>query len=201
MIAYLIRYDCNPADAGLPDAGLAGPNVRRIAPQPDIGLNFLKAAKEYSLHTVVDTSGLVRWEILNSVLPYTDLFLIDLKCFTARRHKSLTGVDNKRIKTNLRYLLEAKAAIWVRIPLIAGCNDQPEEWKPAAEMIAALNADSTVHLLPYHRFGEDKYARLGKAYQLPGAEAPSTSQLDSLRRIFHNKGLRVSVKGMEKSQA
>lgn len=169
--------------------------------QPDFSLNFLKAAKENDLHTVVDTSGLVRWEVLNSVLPYTDLFLFDLKCFSARRHKALTGVDNELIKANLRRLLEVKAAVWIRIPLIAGCNDQPEEWEPAAEMIAGLNADSTVHLLPYHGFGEDKYARLGRAYQLPGAQPPSPSHLGSLCRIFQAKGLRVSVKGMENSEA
>jgi pyruvate formate lyase activating enzyme len=169
--------------------------------QPDFSLNFLKAAKESCLHTVVDTSGQVKWEVLKSALPYTDLFLIDLKCFTAQRHKSLTGLSNEQIKTNLRHLLEAKAAVWVRIPLIAGCNDQPEEWEPAAEMIAGLNKDIIVHLLPYHKFGEDKYSRLGKVYQLPGAQPPSSAHLDSLRRIFHDKGLRVSVKGMEKSQA
>jgi pyruvate formate lyase activating enzyme len=169
--------------------------------QPDFSLNFLKAAKENYLHTVVDTSCQVQWEVLKSALPYTDLFLVDLKCFTARRHKALTGVDNELIKANLRLLDEQKAEVWVRIPLIAGCNDQAEEWEPAAEMIAGLNTDITVHLLPYHKFGEDKYSRLGKVYQLPGAQPPPTAHLDSLRRIFQNKGLRVSVKGMEKSQA
>jgi pyruvate formate lyase activating enzyme len=68
-------------------------------------------------------------------------------------------------------------------------------------MIAELNTETTVHLLPYHKFGEDKYARLGKAYPLTGAQAPSAAHLDLLRRIFQGKGLPVSVKGMEKSPA
>ena len=42
-------------------------------------LEILKACKEQGIHTAVDTSGFVPWQTIERILPYTDLFLYDIK--------------------------------------------------------------------------------------------------------------------------
>ena len=42
-------------------------------------LALLKECQERRIHTAVDTSGFVPWAVLESVRPFVDLFLYDIK--------------------------------------------------------------------------------------------------------------------------
>jgi pyruvate-formate lyase-activating enzyme len=48
-------------------------------------------------------------------------------------------------------------------------------------------------LLPYHRFAEAKYQRLGRRYELAGCESPTPERLDALAQVVTRKGLRVKL--------
>ncbi|MEA3462328.1 MAG: radical SAM protein, partial [Bacteroidota bacterium] len=47
--------------------------------QPEDLLQLLEACKKHGLHTCVDTSGYASWEQFEAIVPFTDLFLYDLK--------------------------------------------------------------------------------------------------------------------------
>ena len=47
--------------------------------QPDALTELLKGCQAAGVHTAVDTAGNVLWESFEQVLPYTDLFLYDIK--------------------------------------------------------------------------------------------------------------------------
>ena len=47
--------------------------------QADFCTELLKALKEENIHTAVDTCGFVKREAIDKVLPYTDIFLYDMK--------------------------------------------------------------------------------------------------------------------------
>ena len=62
--------------------------------QPEFSRLFMKACKDRSLHTALDTSGHATWPILKSVLEYTDLVLFDLKHLSPQEH--LEGTQAQR---------------------------------------------------------------------------------------------------------
>jgi pyruvate formate lyase activating enzyme len=68
--------------------------------QYDFSLSILKAIKEYGIHTAVETAMFSSEEILLSFVPYTDLFLVDIKLLDNEEHTESTGVDNRVIKRN-----------------------------------------------------------------------------------------------------
>jgi pyruvate formate lyase activating enzyme len=157
----------------------------------------LGALRHRGIHTVVDTSGYVPWRVLAEITPRTDLFLYDVKCFDGELHRRLTGVDNRRIKSNLRKLLKRGTPVIVRIPVIPGCNDSPAELERVAEMIVEGDGATTVHLLPYHRFAEQKYGRVGRPFYLGGLAPPPPDQVRGFARIFEKRRIPVVVMGLE----
>ncbi len=120
--------------------------------------------KENGVHTAVDTAGNVAWEYFERILPYTDLFLYDVKCITEDLHKQGTGVSNRLILENLNKLVENKAKIIIRVPLIPEFNGSNEEIVKIRDYIKGLNVDK-VEILPYHAMGEHKWEAINKTTQ------------------------------------
>jgi len=169
--------------------------------QPDFTRALLAQAKREGLHTVVDTSGLGGWSVLESIIDDTDLFLYDIKCHDPELHKQLTGVSNRLIKANLENLLRCGADVILRMPLVAGLNDQEDEMVSLAKWLRALQPGLVLHLLPYHKYGEQKYESLGLKYSLLQPAPPQPDKLLKLTNIAEAHDLKTTIKGMEKSQA
>ena len=139
--------------------------------QIDALCELLKMCKEDGISTAVDTAGDVPFSAFEKILPYTDLFLYDVKAITEKLHLAGTGVSNVRILENL-VKLSGRADIIVRVPVIGGFNDTEEEIGKIADFLAPLRTRS-VECLPYHRLGEHKYAALGRAcesFRIPSQE-------------------------------
>ena len=143
----------------------------------------LKKCKENEIHTAVDTAGNVSWESFERILPYTDLFLYDVKCFTEELHKKGTGASNKKILENLQKISESFSGdIIIRIPIITGFNDDIEELKKIADMLKSIKYTS-VELLPYHRMGENKYNAIDMQCTL--YEVPSKEKMEEYKKLFN----------------
>ena len=72
-----------------------------------------KAIKAAGYTVTVDTCGEVAWEAFEAVMPYTDLFLYDIKAVTPHIHRHATGVDNTRILQNLAKLDSCGKTSWI----------------------------------------------------------------------------------------
>jgi pyruvate formate lyase activating enzyme len=156
-------------------------------------LELLRTCCEHELHTVVDTSGYATWEVLNSILDYVDLFLFDLKMMDDERHIRYTGVSNRLILSNLKQLAEAGSAIYIRIPLIPGINDDEENLRQSGEFIRTLPNISGVELMGYHDLAAAKYAALGLDYSLKDIKAPGKDHLMRSARVLELTGLQVKI--------
>ncbi|MBQ2704186.1 MAG: glycyl-radical enzyme activating protein [Clostridia bacterium] len=150
--------------------------------QIDFLLEILKKCKENGIHTAVDTAGYIPFESLEKILPYTDLFLYDIKCFDNEKHKKYVGVENELILENLKKLFHANAKIWIRIPVISGINDSLQEMQCIKNFLFAYGKPEKIELLPYHAMGENKYAAIGRDVQrfIP----PDNNKLKELKDIF-----------------
>lgn len=149
-------------------------------------LELLQRCKKQGIHTAVDTAGNVEREAFEDVLPYTDLFLFDVKAADPQIHKALTGVSNERILQNLRFLSGSGARIFIRVPLIPSKN--------LGEMpaIAALLADirpEKIEILPYHKLGLSKYEALDLPNACKDEEVPTDEIMQKALRPFLDAGL------------
>ena len=142
----------------------------------------LKACKENGIHTAVDTAGHVPYERFEKILPYTDLFLYDVKCFDSEKHKQYTGVRNELILENLKNLLATDTPVWIRIPIIPTVNDTEEEIQQFKDYIFSCGKPEKIELLPYHAMGEHKYAAVGKSAQ--SFSVPNEEKMRQLKNIF-----------------
>ena len=157
--------------------------------QPDFLVEALQGCQERGYPTAVDTAGNVAWSVFERILPYTDLFLYDIKAFDEQLHRRVTAVSNRQILENLRRLDAAGKDTWVRIPLIGGLNDTPQEITAIARLLAALPAVRRLDLLPYHTLGSEKYTSLGREYPAQGFRPPSPERIEEIRQQFAAEGI------------
>jgi pyruvate formate lyase activating enzyme len=162
--------------------------------QPEFTRQFLKALKECGVHTALDTTGYVPFKIIESVLPYTDLFLYDLKHMDSAQHKIATGVPNELILENARKIAEAGGAIQIRLPLIPHFNDSEENIRETGLFCKSLgNAATLIQLLPYHNLGVIKYQRIDDSRVVLEAEPPSEAKIRALKELLVSMGLPVTI--------
>lgn len=130
--------------------------------QPDfLRALFGRLHDELGYHTCLDTTAHAPWETLESVLPVTDLILLDIKHMDPAEHRRMTGADNTLILNNARKLGAAGFPVLIRVPLIPGFNDTPDNMRALGEFLAE-NRFHEVELMPYHSFGRSKYQALGR---------------------------------------
>ncbi len=150
--------------------------------QVDFLAEILKKCKENSIHTAVDTAGHIPFKSFERILPYTDLFLYDIKTLDPEKHKQYTGVGNELILENLKKLFKANANILIRVPIIPNINDSIEEMRLIKEFLDKNGIPKKIELLPYHAMGENKYAAIGK--EVERFVPPDNNKLNKLKAIF-----------------
>lgn len=155
---------------------------------------LLDACRARRIHTVVDTSGFAPADVLSQLIGKADLFYYDLKLVDAEKHRKYIGAPNDVILANLETLARAQASVVVRIPVIAGINDDDRETAAMAALLARLGLNR-VHLLPYHKIGIEKYRRLAIECRLDGPEPPTPAQLERIAGHMQAQGLSVQIGG------
>ena len=149
---------------------------------PDFLRETLSLCKENGIGTAIDTAGNVPYESIERVMPYTDIFLYDIKCITKELHKAGTGVSNGLILENLKRLKKDFCGrIIIRIPIIGGFNDTEEELRKIKAFLDSLEIEE-VEILPYHTLGVHKYEALG--IDQTEFSVPSEGQMSAFREIF-----------------
>ena len=136
---------------------------------------LLERLKKEDIRTAVDTCGYASRQAVEAVMPYTDLFLYDLKAVDEEIHKRCTGVSNRPILENLRYINSCGKNVEIRIPYVPGMNDG--EIERMGGFLKDLSAVRCVKVLPYHGFAASKYEALGMENPLPRTESPGDEVL------------------------
>lgn len=157
--------------------------------QPDLARTLLGEAKAMNFHTAVETCGLAPWPVFEELAPLVDLFLFDVKQTDPDKHRRLTGADNGPILDNLRRLVRAGAGLTVRYPLIPGGNDAPADLAGLALLVKGLPRPVKVELSPYHRFGQKKYAMLGREYPMGNRSQPTAAETTTVVQALLDRGV------------
>ena len=163
--------------------------------QPDFAAALLRAAKENGLNTAIESTGFAPFENIQKLLPYLDLYLMDIKHTDSATNKAFTGQPNELIKANAKLIAENCGHLIIRTPVIPGFNDTPAEILNLARFALTLPGVSELHLLPYHRLGQDKYAGLGREYTLMGVEPPEPEKMERLKQAALSTGIYCQIGG------
>ena len=156
--------------------------------------DLLDGCKQKKIHTAVDTSGYISWEILDKINSKVDLFLYDFKIMDNEKHKKYTSLSNEIILENLKKLSSVHNNIFVRFPVISGINDDYQNIKEMGEFLSSLKI-TQVNILPYHYIGKDKYKRVGRTYKLLDIQPPSKEKLSEVSAILRKFNLNVKLRG------
>ena len=161
--------------------------------QIDFVESVLKKLKENGVHTALDTTGYAKWEVLARTVPYTDLYLYDLKHMDSKKHEAVVKVPNEVILENVQQLAACGKKLQIRIPVIPQFNHDEENIRKTAEFCVELgDAVTMVQLLPYHNWGVSKYLRISDG---PVMEAvpPSDEYMEKLKDLMSAYGLPVTI--------
>ena len=163
--------------------------------QAEFAAELLRACKDNGLHTAIESAASMPYETIERLLPYLDLYLLDIKHMNSEKHKEYTAVGNERILENARRIAESGVELIVRTPVIPGFNDTAEEILAISKFARSLPSVREHHLLPYHRLGSDKYKGLGRSYSLSEIEPPSPEKMNYLLSVAQTSGLKCQIGG------
>ena len=171
--------------------------------QPAFSLAILERCHEADIHMAIETAGNVHWNALETLLPMTDLVMMDLKHLDPAKHKAATGVGNERILANARRLAQTDKPLIFRIPVVPSVNDTIEEIGAIAAFVHGLvelrearrngtaPAPISLELLPFHRLAADKYRSLGLEYRARELAPPSRERMTVLIEAARDHNITV----------
>lgn len=160
--------------------------------EPLMQLPFLtqlfEKAKQRSIHTCLDTSGILYREHLKAeyerLFASVDLILLDLKHSDPQGHKHLTGHSQNPVLEFLSAACKSQIPVIIRHVILEGITDSPKELEGIGRIIAEYPNIKGLEVLPYHNMGEQKYQELQMDYPLKGMENLPKEKAEQARKII-----------------
>ena len=159
--------------------------------QPDFLEELTCALYDEGYRMALETCGQFDFERLRPTLEKMDQIFFDLKHPDSEAHRKFTGVGNDLILENLRKVGRMGMPLVVRIPVVLGVNGADDVLEEAFRFLRDEVTSASLELLPYHRFGEDKYRELGRGVPDPSFGIPTEAQLDHWKAMAEIYGIPV----------
>jgi pyruvate formate lyase activating enzyme len=161
--------------------------------QADFAIALLDRLGETNIHRAIETSALAPPAVWREFINHVEFLIIDVKHYNRERHIEGAGVSNELCLANLQTALDSGKAdigptVLPRIPVIPGFNNRLEDAAEFARLFIAMGI-SKVELLPFHQFGEKKYADLGIPYPMQGVPQLHREDLAAYRQVFIDRGI------------
>ncbi len=166
--------------------------------QLDFVTELFQKAKLYDIHTCLDTSGITYREKdaeyeekLRKLIAATDLVMLDIKHIDPKKHRALTGADNKNILSFARFLEKTNVELLIRHVVIENITDKADDLINLGRFIGTLKNLRYLDVLPYHTMGVGKYEELGLDYPLKGT-LPTTKDKADEARAYILQGIKMA---------
>ena len=161
--------------------------------QPAFAHAVLTGCRAEGIHTALETCGACAWPTLERLADATDLVLYDIKLADDAAHRRWTGVSNRPILANAARLAARRAGrgVQVRVPLIPGITDTPENLRAIMALMRELGLPS-VAFLAYNEASGAKYEWLDRAYGIAGARQ-GQAQLEEILAEAQSMGLAAEL--------
>jgi pyruvate formate lyase activating enzyme len=160
--------------------------------QPAFLLDALQKCKDLGIHTAVETCGWATKKVFEDIMPYTDLFLFDLKLIDPALHEEYTGQSNEVVLENLAFLDSQGADIEIRFPVVPGITDTPDNLQAISDVMVKFGLKK-IRLEPYHSLGAEKYREHGMEFLLHDIGQYTPAQIHTVSEFFRERGLICDV--------
>ncbi len=159
--------------------------------QPEFLLEFLKVLKANNIHTAVDTCLKTNQRVLDTLLPYVDLWMVSIKEFDSNKHFDLTRSYNEEILDNIKYLNQKDAKIRIRFLVIPTITDYAELIEKLGGFLSNLNNLESLELLAYGTHGKNKWYELFGEYHLEDIREATKFDLEAVNAQLEKFNLNV----------
>ncbi|MGO8695570.1 MAG: glycyl-radical enzyme activating protein [Rectinemataceae bacterium] len=160
--------------------------------QHEFALELLGLCKKEGVHTAIETCMYGDYRILERFVPYTDLFIVDLKLADSGLHLEYTHFSNEPIRRNYADLAQKGVDLLTRIPLIPRVTATELNISALARFIAQENPGGRVELVNYNPLAENKYALMNRSTEFFAGMAPvSEGDMEVFHAILRSEGLTV----------
>ena len=150
---------------------------------------LLTQLKAHGINTCIETNA--THPALPALFELCDHLIVDCKHYDSAVHKAFTGAQTATIHTNIKAALAAHPSVLVRIPLVHGFNDAPEDIDGFIALFHTMAYQNcSVELLPYHEYGKDKWLALGLVYEMSDGHV-SSERLAAFSQRFCQAGLQL----------
>lgn len=130
----------------------------------------------------IDSNGAAPAHVWDALEPVMDGAMIDLKAFDHDAHRRLTGQSNELVLDAIERLAACGKLHEVRLLMMPGWNDAPEQLARAAAWLRGVDPGMRVKLIGYRRHGVRPAART-----LP---EPSVETMAGYADVLRSEGLR-----------
>jgi pyruvate formate lyase activating enzyme len=154
-------------------------------------VELLRAVKANGISTAVETCGYVSEDVLRAVIPYTDLFLWDVKDTDSERHQKYTGMPNGKVISNLKMADSLGAKIRLRCIVVNGVNTDIEHYERLAALVHSLENCEGIELIPYHAYGGSKAKLLGLEDNGKKEWIPLADEIFRAKEILKSRGANI----------
>ena len=163
--------------------------------QPDFAEALLRLAHMRGITTAIETTGYAEEEVLDRILPHVDDVLMDIKHMNSEKHLAFIGKGNEKVLSRAQYIAAHAHRMTVRVPVIPTFNDTDEEIRAIARFANSLPRVRELHLLPYHRLGQDKYTALDRSYEMGSLPLIPEEKMRRLLSVAAESGLHCLIGG------
>ncbi len=146
--------------------------------QPDFLNELTQILYDEGDGLALETCGLFDFERVLPSLKRMETVFMDIKHFDPQRHQEFTGVENQKILENIQRTVAAGIPVVVRIPVIHGVNANDRDLEAIFSFMKDSLPGVPLEMLPYHRYGEDKYRELGLVLPDAGFGIPTESEMN-----------------------
>lgn len=153
-------------------------------------LPVLKKLKDENIHVAVETALFVDRKVLEAIISYVDLFLVDMKLLQPEMCKEILGGNASDYLENLEYLVKEQKDILLRIP----CNEEYTLQKDNVNLILAWcekHPHLPLEIFAVHSLGKTKYNSLGRTCKV--WEKVSDEQLYAFAEQLRACGNKVKI--------
>ena len=160
--------------------------------EPLMQIHFLielfKRAKEKQIHTCLDTSGgtyhIKNDALLQELITYTDLVLLDIKHIDEQKHVELTKNANQHVLAFAKLLDLSKVKVVIRHVLVPTITDHIDDLHKLRKFLDTLSNVVQIDILPYHKAGINKWNALGYTYELSHINEPTKDEINIVEHIL-----------------
>ena len=155
--------------------------------QSEFLLETLKLCKKAGIHTAIDTAGTgYDKNLLDDILKYTDLVILDIKAIDYENYKKITGKSIDEFNYFCEVLNNHQNKLWIRQVIVPTINDTKDYIIKLKKYLKKFNNIEKAELLPYHTMGIEKYDKLGIKYRLENINDMDKKRCKELEKILND---------------